>query len=119
MGLLFYAATEPLTHYSFLSGLRLQSAPRAALTVTNFDWGIHVWPLYGITALVIAYLCYRKDQQEMLKPTMSLKAQKVDDRCALTTDGRYSGPPPASQSVTSHWKPLTAARWPWCRTATP
>jgi dihydroxy-acid dehydratase len=29
--------------------------------------------------------------QEMLKPTMSLKAQKVDDSCALITDGRYSG----------------------------
>jgi dihydroxy-acid dehydratase len=29
--------------------------------------------------------------QEMLKPTMSLKAQKIDDSCALITDGRYSG----------------------------
>ena len=29
--------------------------------------------------------------QEMLKPTMSLKAQGIDDSCALITDGRYSG----------------------------
>ncbi|MEZ5715207.1 MAG: dihydroxy-acid dehydratase [Paracoccaceae bacterium] len=29
--------------------------------------------------------------QEMLKPTMSLKATKVDDSCALITDGRFSG----------------------------
>jgi dihydroxy-acid dehydratase len=29
--------------------------------------------------------------QEMLKPTMSLKAQKIDDSCALITDGRFSG----------------------------
>ena len=27
----------------------------------------------------------------MLKPTMSLKATKVDDTCALITDGRFSG----------------------------
>ncbi len=29
--------------------------------------------------------------QEMLKPTMSLKAKKLDSTCALITDGRYSG----------------------------
>ena len=29
--------------------------------------------------------------QEMLKPTMSLKAMKLDDTCALITDGRFSG----------------------------
>ncbi|PMG42251.1 dihydroxy-acid dehydratase [Shewanella sp. 10N.286.52.B9] len=29
--------------------------------------------------------------QEMLKPTMSLKAQGLDASCALVTDGRYSG----------------------------
>ena len=29
--------------------------------------------------------------QEMLKPTMSLKATKIDDTCALITDGRFSG----------------------------
>lgn len=29
--------------------------------------------------------------QEMLKPSMSLKAQKIDAYCALITDGRYSG----------------------------
>ncbi|MCL1142705.1 dihydroxy-acid dehydratase [Shewanella gaetbuli] len=29
--------------------------------------------------------------QEMLKPTMTLKAQKLDSSCALVTDGRYSG----------------------------
>lgn len=29
--------------------------------------------------------------QEMLKPTMSLKAQGLDKSCAMVTDGRYSG----------------------------
>ena len=42
--------------------------------------------------------------QEMLKPTMSLKAQKVDDSCALITDGRYSG---ATAGFLSH--PITSA----------
>lgn len=66
VGLLFYAATEPLTHYSFISGLGSQRGPRAALTVTNFNWGIHAWALYAITALVIAYFSYRKDQPSLI-----------------------------------------------------
>ena len=45
------------------------------------------------TAVVIRYEGPKggPGMQEMLKPTMSLKAQKVDDTCALITDGRFSG----------------------------
>jgi dihydroxy-acid dehydratase len=45
------------------------------------------------TAVIIRYEGPKggPGMQEMLKPTMSLKAQKVDDSCALITDGRYSG----------------------------
>ena len=45
------------------------------------------------TAVIIRYEGPKggPGMQEMLKPTMSLKAQKIDDSCALITDGRYSG----------------------------
>ena len=45
------------------------------------------------TAVIIRYEGPKggPGMQEMLKPTMSLKAQKVDGSCALITDGRYSG----------------------------
>ncbi|MDQ2090048.1 dihydroxy-acid dehydratase [Marimonas arenosa] len=45
------------------------------------------------TAVVIRYEGPKggPGMQEMLKPTMSLKAMKVDDSCALITDGRFSG----------------------------
>jgi dihydroxy-acid dehydratase len=45
------------------------------------------------TAVVIRYEGPKggPGMQEMLKPTMSLKAQKIDDSCALITDGRFSG----------------------------
>ncbi|GGO83404.1 dihydroxy-acid dehydratase [Marinobacterium nitratireducens] len=45
------------------------------------------------TALIIRYEGPKggPGMQEMLKPTMSLKAQELDDSCALITDGRYSG----------------------------
>ena len=45
------------------------------------------------TAVVIRYEGPKggPGMQEMLKPTMSLKARKIDDSCALITDGRFSG----------------------------
>jgi dihydroxy-acid dehydratase len=45
------------------------------------------------TAVVIRYEGPKggPGMQEMLKPTMSLKAKKVDSSCALITDGRFSG----------------------------
>jgi dihydroxy-acid dehydratase len=45
------------------------------------------------TAVVIRYEGPKggPGMQEMLKPTMSLKAKKLDKTCALVTDGRYSG----------------------------
>lgn len=45
------------------------------------------------SAVVIRYEGPRggPGMQEMLKPTMSLKAQKLADSCALITDGRFSG----------------------------
>ena len=45
------------------------------------------------TAVIIRYEGPKggPGMQEMLKPTMSLKAQGIDGSCALITDGRYSG----------------------------
>jgi len=61
VGLLFWAAAEPLTHYEFAS--RFLPAPLAAeqaLLAANFNWGIHAWAIYGTTALAIAYFSYRR-----------------------------------------------------------
>ena len=71
------------------------------------------------TAVIIRYEGPKggPGMQEMLKPTMSLKAQKVDDSCALITDGRFSGAT-AGLSI-GHVSPEAAngGRSPWYRTA--
>jgi glycine betaine transporter len=67
VGLLFYGATEPLTHFALLQGaVDPGIAARYALTVTNFDWAIHAWSIYAITALVIAYFAYRKGRPGLI-----------------------------------------------------
>ncbi|MCF1182564.1 BCCT family transporter [Marichromatium gracile] len=61
VGLLFYGAAEPLTHYQLVRA-RTESdlAASYALVTTIFNWGLHAWSIYAITALVIAYFSYRK-----------------------------------------------------------
>ena len=61
VGLLFYGVAEPLTHFHIIqTRVEADIAASHALTVTNFNWAIHAWSIYAITALVIAYFAYRK-----------------------------------------------------------
>lgn len=68
VGLLFYGAAEPITHYLFLAG---QGAPPPkaasnAMLITLFNWGLHAWAIYGVTALAIAYFGFRKDVPQLV-----------------------------------------------------
>jgi glycine betaine transporter len=63
VGLLFYGAAEPLTHYHRIETLvGADLAGGHALAVTNFNWAIHAWSIYAVTALVIAYFAYRRQR---------------------------------------------------------
>jgi glycine betaine transporter len=61
VGLLYYGAAEPLSHFQMLSQY-MPDAPAAssARFITNFHWGLHAWAIYGMTALVIAYFGFRR-----------------------------------------------------------
>lgn len=61
VGLLFWAAAEPLGHFALAHDF--EPAPMAAehaLFITNFHWGLHAWAIYGSTALAIAYFGFRR-----------------------------------------------------------
>lgn len=68
VGLLFYGAAEPISHFLFLD----QEAPgmmgkaESALLITLCNWGLHAWAIYGITALVIAYFGFRKGAPQLI-----------------------------------------------------
>ena len=67
VGLLFWAAAEPLSHYSFgREFLPEPVAASAALTSTFFHWGLHAWAIYAATALVIAYFAFRRGTPMMV-----------------------------------------------------
>jgi glycine betaine transporter len=61
VGLLYYGAAEPLTHYALaIDYVDKPAAAQTARFITNFHWGLHAWAIYGVTALVIAYFSFRK-----------------------------------------------------------
>jgi len=67
VGLLFYGAAEPLTHFSFIAESEPAGvAANAARFVTFFHWGLHAWSIYGLTALVIAYFAFRRDAPSLV-----------------------------------------------------
>jgi glycine betaine transporter len=61
VGLLYYGAAEPLSHFLVIREYYPgpQAAERARF-VTSFHWGLHAWAIYGMTALVIAYFGFRR-----------------------------------------------------------
>jgi glycine betaine transporter len=61
IGLLFWGAAEPLTHFTNppVGQGGTAAAARQALVITNFHWGLHAWAVYGIGALVLAYFGFR------------------------------------------------------------
>ncbi len=72
VGLLFYGAAEPMTHYVFLSShLDPAEVNDAALFVTHFHWGLHGWAIFGLTGLVIAYFNFRRGTTQL--PSAPLK----------------------------------------------
>lgn len=63
VGLVFYGAGEPLTHFSLLPyGAEANSAQAAsdAIRGTFVHWGLHPWGAYSVIALCLAYFQYRK-----------------------------------------------------------
>ncbi len=61
VGLLYYGAAEPLSHFALLSRhIEPGTAAIQARFLTSFHWGLHAWAIYGMTALVIAYFGFRR-----------------------------------------------------------
>src|SRR5699024_252882 len=73
IGLVFYGAAEPLSHY-------MSNAPTAeagsgqafkeGLTYSYFHWGLHVWAMYGIIALALAFFQFRKGEPGLVSATL-------------------------------------------------
>lgn len=61
IALLFFGVAEPVLHYSSPpegAGGTVDSA-RQAMQIAFFHWGFHIWAIYGLVGLVLAYFAFR------------------------------------------------------------
>ncbi|MFA3918069.1 BCCT family transporter [Ruegeria hyattellae] len=79
VGLLFFGASEPLTHFSVIRGFRPDpEAASLAVFVTYLNWGFHAWAIYGVVGLIIAYFAFRRGRSLLLSaPLLDVYGDKA------------------------------------------
>ena len=73
IGLVFFGAAEPLSHFAVSSPEAEPGSAQAladALRYSFFHWGIHAWAVYAIVALALAYFKFRKKESSLLSVTL-------------------------------------------------
>ncbi|WP_447157068.1 BCCT family transporter [Staphylococcus pseudintermedius] len=72
IGLVFYGAAEPISHFASPPNADPQSteAFTESLRSTFFHWGFHAWTVYGVVALALAYAQFRKGEPGLLSKTL-------------------------------------------------
>jgi choline/glycine/proline betaine transport protein len=61
IALLFFGVAEPVLHYSSppAGAGETVDAARQAMQIAFFHWGFHIWAIYGLVGLVLAYFAFR------------------------------------------------------------
>ncbi len=73
IGLVFYGAAEPLSHFAIQAPeaeLYSREALRDAFKYSFLHYGIHAWAIYAIVGLSIAYFQFRKKESMLLSVTL-------------------------------------------------
>lgn len=61
IALLFFGVAEPVLHYAMPPEGAAQTVDSAkqAMQIAFFHWGFHIWAIYGLVGLVLAYFAFR------------------------------------------------------------
>lgn len=73
IGLVFYGAAEPLSHFAIqpaTAEIGSDAAFKEALQRTYYHWGIHIWTMYGMVALSLAFFQFRKGEPALISSTL-------------------------------------------------
>ena len=83
VGILFWGAAEPLTHYlnNPIHDSQTTEAARAAMAITMLHWGVHGWGVYTLCAVAVAYYGFRKRKSYLVSSSLTgLSPLKALDR---------------------------------------
>lgn len=72
IALLFFGVAEPILHYSTPpQGAALTvDAAKQAMQISYFHWGFHIWGIYGLTGLALAYFAFRHGLPLSMRSTL-------------------------------------------------
>ncbi|EZH65228.1 hypothetical protein DH09_16415 [Bacillaceae bacterium JMAK1] len=74
IGLVFFGAAEPLSHFAINSPTVEEGtieAARESMRFVFFHYGIHAWGIYAIIAVCLAYFNFRKGKPGLISGTLS------------------------------------------------
>ncbi|OEF27455.1 BCCT family transporter [Vibrio rumoiensis] len=89
IALLFFGVAEPVLHYaSPPSGPALTvDAARQAMQIAFFHWGFHIWAIYGLVGLTLAYFAFRHGLPLSMRSTLyPLIGDKIHGPIGHTVD---------------------------------
>jgi glycine betaine transporter len=68
IGLVFWGAAEPLSHFSGppFGDSETGEAAKAAMQYSFFHWGLHPWAIYATLALALAFFKFRKQSSGLI-----------------------------------------------------
>ncbi|RXJ77926.1 choline transporter [Arcobacter sp. F155] len=89
IALLFFGVAEPILHYAEPPTGEAQTveAAKQAMQIAYFHWGFHIWAIYGLVGLSLAYFAFRHGLPLSMRSTLyPLIGEKIHGPAGHTVD---------------------------------
>ncbi|PYE32314.1 choline/glycine/proline betaine transport protein [Idiomarina fontislapidosi] len=72
IALLFFGVAEPVLHFAEppVGAAETVDAAKQAMQIAYFHWGFHIWAIYGLVGLVLAYFSFRHGLPLSMRSTL-------------------------------------------------
>lgn len=72
IALLFFGVAEPVLHYAEppAGAAATVGSAQQAMQIAFFHWGLHIWAIYGLVGLVLAYFSFRHGLPLSMRSTL-------------------------------------------------
>lgn len=72
IALLFFGVSEPVLHYASppAGAAETIGSAKQAMQIAYFHWGFHIWAIYGLVGLVLAYFSFRHGLPLSMRSTL-------------------------------------------------
>ncbi|MGM0480299.1 MAG: BCCT family transporter [Pseudomonadota bacterium] len=89
IALLFFGVSEPILHYADppMGASETVGSAKQAMQIAYFHWGFHIWAIYGLVGLVLAYFSFRHGLPLSMRSTLyPLIGEKINGPIGHTID---------------------------------